>query len=72
LFSGKTVEANEPQGALSPTSLAALLTSVGGVASEADILADVQKGAPCLPDGTIPLLPYIVWLYNQAVIGNGS
>jgi hypothetical protein len=76
LFSGeKEKMAGQPQqegqGSVTAATLAEVISqAAGSPVTEADILADVEAGAPVLPDGRVPLLQYIGWLYNQVVNGD--
>jgi hypothetical protein len=50
--------------------LAELLSQNGKAnVSPDDIRSDVQAGCPILPNGDVPLLPYIRWLHTQVVTG---
>ena len=67
---GKLRQDRQAQGSLTAAKLAEVLSqAVGSPVTEADVLDDVRAGAPVLPDGRIPLLQYIGWLYNQVVNG---
>ena len=65
------VKKRERDDSVTPAKLAVAITqATGEIVTEADISDDVIHGAPSREDGKIPLLPYIGWLYTQAV-GNG-
>jgi len=53
------------QDALTAVKVAELLSHGGIVVTPADVESDMAAGAPVLPDGRIPLLAYIRWLYMQ-------
>jgi len=55
-------------GLLAPATIATLLSGAGGEPiAEADVLADVERGAPQRDDGLIPLIAYVRWLHEEAV-----
>jgi hypothetical protein len=69
-MAGKSHASPTPAGALRPAKLASLLTQAGGAkVTAAEIRADVAAGAPQLPAGSIPLLPYIAWLHAKVATG---
>lgn len=57
------------QGRVTAAKLADVLSQVGPLVTESDILVDVQAGAPVESDGRVPMLDYFGWLYNQMVNG---
>ena len=56
-----------PSGSLNPASmsvadLARMLSAVGGKrVTPEQIMADLEAGAPCLPDGQMNLIHYTAW-----------
>lgn len=51
---------------LPPDVLAGVLTKAFGTEIHPDMIAaDVSKGAPVNPDGTIGLVAYVAWLIKQ-------
>jgi hypothetical protein len=75
LFSGEIEKmAGQPQqdgqGSVTAATLAEVISqATDSPVTEADILDDVEAGAPVLSDGRISLLQYLSWLYNQMVGG---
>lgn len=51
---------------LPPDLLASVLTEAFGTEIHPDMIAaDISKGAPANPDGTIGLVAYVAWLVKQ-------
>ena len=66
----KAAAPDDGQGAVTAAKLAEMLSQVSGSpVTPGDVADDVAAGAPTEPDGTIPLLPYVCWLYRMAVHG---
>ena len=52
--------------AMTIADLARMLSAVGGKrVTPEQIMADVEAGAPCLPDGRMNLIYYCAWLLRE-------
>ena len=68
MMGGETQQ--DGQDGMTAEKMAELLSQGGRVmVTVNDVESDISAGAPVLPNGRIPLVPYIRWLHTQVVKG---